>query len=259
MGIKLAGKEQFKGKEHLKQLYRVDVDQFWNINKIRKIESTLGGVTVGADQGLEDARLFAYGNNVWMCATIGGHTKNSWPVFGMLEEDRVRLGRPVYAKTSPQKNWMPFVLNGQLYLEYSINPHIVLSFDPLTGQCIEIAQGRINAQLARFEIHGGAPALRYTASSYLGLANTQERFWYQERYYGAVFYLFNAEPPFTITHMSRPLRIGSRKERVSYAAGMLFSGDRNSLLVSIGLCDCDNIIVSLSIKDIMAKLKPVEM
>ena len=40
---------------------------------------------------------------------------------------------------------------------------------------------------------------------------------------------------------------------------MILSEDQNSLIVSIGLCDCDNRIVSLRVEDILKKLKTVTL
>ena len=63
---------------------------------------------------------------------------------------------------------MPFEYNGLLYLEYSINPHIVLSYNPQTTQCSEVGRGKLNEALSRFQVHGGAPALRYNENNFLG-------------------------------------------------------------------------------------------
>ena len=241
----------------LKCLFRAEFSTEWALEDVQEIRAQVNGINVGNEDGLEDARLFRFLGNVWMYATVNGHNKTSWPVLGRLEENHAVLRKPKYEVPTPQKNWMPFEWNNRLYLEYSVNPHIVLRYHIDTDKCVCAGSNPVVCGFAIFEIHGGAPALRYDEDNFLGLANTQERFWYQERYYGAVFYLFDAKPPFRINRMTKPFRIKGRSERINYITGMEFSEERDHLILSIGVSDCDNVVVCLPMSSVLNALKPV--
>lgn len=257
IGISLPSNTLPGSQEDLKRLYRVDFDSDWSVKKLNKIQATIDGLIVGDNAGLEDARLFRYKGEVWMYATLSGHTKQCWPCIGRLHNNEVTLVRPKYDVESPQKNWMPFEANGNLYLEYSVNPHIVLSYDPESAECTLVGNTSCRENVPALQMHGGAPAIWCDSGHFLGLANTQEYFWYQKRYYAALFYLFEATPPFRVTHISRPIRIGSYKERIRYVAGMSMLSNRCSLIISIGIGDCDNCIVELKLSDIWKELESV--
>jgi hypothetical protein len=254
IGVNLSSDSWKDGLDDLKRLYRVDFNFDWSVNKLNKIQADIGGLVIGDNEGLEDARLFRYNDDVWMYATLSGHTKQCWPCFGRLNGNKVTLSKPKYHVEPPQKNWMPFEAAGKLYLEYSVNPHIVLSYDPRSSECFLVGNTSYKENTPSLQLHGGAPAIRYDNGRYLGVANTQEYFWYQERYYAAQFYLFEATPPFKVTHVSKPMRIGSYKERIRYVAGMSILNDRRSVIISLGIGDCDNAIFELKINDIRNEL-----
>lgn len=91
-----------------------------------------------------------------------------------------------------QKNWLPFVTRaGELMVQYSIEPHVVLSIDVATGRCVPLSTGgaiiggggesfasfQPLASLARKygRISGGAAPLHLPSYSlYLGLAHLKE-------------------------------------------------------------------------------------
>ncbi|MCH8084225.1 MAG: hypothetical protein IH885_08310, partial [Myxococcales bacterium] len=138
----------------------------WSVKKLSKIQATIDNLIVGDNEGLEDARLFCYKGDVWMYATISGHTKKSWPCIGRLYNNEVTLLRLKYDVESPQKNWMPFEVNGNLYLEYSVNPHIVLSCNPQTAECALVSNTAYQSNGSALQTHGGAPPVLIDADHF---------------------------------------------------------------------------------------------
>src|SRR5262245_66275885 len=195
-----------------------------------------------------------YRDSILAFANVGN---GNGPLLGVLKEDTVLLRSAVANVSAPQKNWMPFEYEECVYLEYSIQPHVILRFDPDSAQCTQAYC--TTAQPASFPsyLHGGAPALRLNDDLFLGVGNSQHSYWFQDRYYAAVFYLFEAKPPFRIVKATPPLRVQSRIERIQYICGLAFGEDRHTLTLSIGICDCDNRFVLVSLDQVLALLEPV--
>ena len=240
---------------NLKRLYFAEFDEDWQVNTMGPLQVTDGGRAVSDDQCLEDARLFSFKGETWMCATMGGHHKSAWPYFGPLRNGQVEILRPQLDVKPPQKNWMPFECQGHLYLEYTVSPRRILRYDPEAGS-LSFEAGEEQAWYSG-TIHGGAPAVRLSEKYFLGVANAQRLFWYQERYYAAVFYLFEARPPFRVHSATRPLRLNTRKERVQYVTGMVLDEKAQKLFLSFGLNDYDNKIISFDVSQITRRLREV--
>lgn len=240
---------------NLKRLYVAEFDEDWQVHTAGPLQVTEGERTISDDQCLEDARLFSFKGETWMCATMGGHGLGAWPCFGRLRNGQVEIHRPQLDVQPPQKNWMPFECQGRLYLEYMVSPRRILRYDP-EGGSLTFEAGEEQAWISGV-IHGGAPAVRLSEEYFLGVANVQRRFWYQERYYAAVFYLFEARPPFRVHSATRPLRLNTRKERVQYVAGMVLDESVQKLFLSFGLNDYDNKIMSLDVNRITRRLREV--
>jgi predicted GH43/DUF377 family glycosyl hydrolase len=112
-----------------------------------------------------------------------------------------------------EKNWTPFDYEGNLFLSYSISPHLV--FHPLKGtygcETISLSPDTIDWPLG--ELRGGTPAF-LDKDKYLSFfhsckkmssvhSNGKETLHY---FMGA--YLFQKDPPFQITHINSSPIIG---------------------------------------------------
>jgi hypothetical protein len=181
----------------------------------------------------------------------------AWPLLGVLKKDAVLLRSAVANFSTPQKNWMPFEYDDCLYLEYSIQPHVILRIDMNSAECTEAYRSTVDSSFPNY-LHGGAPPLRLNDDYFLGVGNSQHLYWFQDRYYAAVFYLFEAKPPFRVIKASPPLRVQSRVERIQYLCGLAFGENRDTLILSVGICDCDNRFVLVSLDEVLALLKPVQ-
>lgn len=232
-------------------LYRIDFDHYWRMTSIRKLKVILSGTRVHPAIFIEDIRLIMHQGSSLAVANGNG----AWPLLGTLDKDALSLRPAVAAFSPPEKNWMPFEFDNRIYLEYSIDPHVILAVDPNTAACTEIYRTQMLPHVFPNTVHGGAPSLRLSDDYFLGVGNSQHLYWFQERYYAAVFYLFEAKPPFRVVKASSPTRVSSRSGRIQYICGMTLGEDKTSVTLSMGVCDCDNRFVTVSLNEILALMQ----
>jgi hypothetical protein len=237
----------------IRALYRIDFDFDWNVCSIQRLSVVLNGELVDPVIFIEDVRLIVHGELLLAFANGNG----AWPLLGTLERDVLTLKSAIASFSAPQKNWLPFEYGGRLYLEYSIEPHLILAADAGSAECKEAYRTQLPPGIVPSTLHGGAPPLRLNEDYFLGTGNSQHLYWFQERYYAAVFYLFDAKPPFRIVKASPPVRVQSRADRIQYICGLAFAPDKKSVVVSMGVSDCDNYMVQISLKHILALMKDV--
>jgi hypothetical protein len=237
----------------IRALYRIDFDFDWNVSSIQRLSVVLNGALVDPVIFIEDIRLIMHGETFRAFANGSG----AWPLLGTLEQDVLILKSAAAPFSAPQKNWLPFEYGDRLYLEYSIDPHVILAADAGSAECMEAYRTQLQPGIAPSTLHGGAPPLRLNEDYFLGTGNSQHLYWFQERYYAAVFYLFDAKPPFRIVKASPPVRVQSRADRIQYICGLAFTPDKQSVVVSMGVCDCDNHMVQISLKHILSLMKDV--
>lgn len=243
-----------------KLLYLVNFDHQWQLTSCNSLNVFVDGALTCPSSGVEDVRLLRYAEGILAYATNRGNRRSAWPLLGALEGVDLILRSIDAPYAAPQKNWMPFVFDGVIYLEHSIHPRIVLRYCPESTSC-ELA-GSASLDCSHFdglEIHGGAPAVRINDRYFLGVGNSQRRFWYQERYYAPMFYLFEARPPFRIVRVSKPVRLASRLERVQYVCGMALNQDRRMLTLSYGVSDYDNHFVEVPLDVVIHLLDGLEL
>jgi predicted GH43/DUF377 family glycosyl hydrolase len=112
-----------------------------------------------------------------------------------------------------EKNWVPFVYNGNLLLAYSLVPHTI--FKPLldTGECETVYSTASASNWKWGELRGGTPAVQdgdiyvafFHTSNYI--ASTYSNGKRMQHYYMGA-YTFSAQPPFRINRISPEPIIG---------------------------------------------------
>ena len=104
-----------------------------------------------------------------------------------------------------EKNWCPFSVGGQLYFEYSVNPHIILACD-LHSNSIELAFHN-EAKRLPFHVEGVGPLRLSTPAVLLNDGGKGETFLgafhaVRDGDYYSAFYQFSTRPPFEIIAIS---------------------------------------------------------
>jgi predicted GH43/DUF377 family glycosyl hydrolase len=113
-----------------------------------------------------------------------------------------------------EKNWVPFDYRGNLFLSYSISPHLV--FEPFlddSGSCDFVSLSTPDINWNWGEIRGGTPALRI-GSKYLAFFHSSidmvsvHSEGDKALHYFIGAYTFEKDAPFRITHVSKEPIIG---------------------------------------------------
>jgi hypothetical protein len=232
------------------------INPFFNINNI-------------ADDrymGFEDPRVFTFMNKIWIITYFRG--KNfPFPSTKKTEE----MGHhviifPVDMSSNPvildykhansvEKNWMPFEFKNELYIVYSVIPHIILHVDVNTGKCVQ----KYNTSYKNdknYHIGNGAPPQLIAINDaiyFIGLGHTRGE------YKGDItrknfFYVFEATPPFLIKYMSIVFNIGKPSVHIEFGSGLLVDQQNKLIYVSYGEDDCYNSIVTLNLHYVLSLL-----
>lgn len=158
----------------------------------------------------EDPRLFRMNNKICLAfnATKENHYGRRVMFVGELSglenfgfEVSISAHDIEFESHSDQKNWVPFVAEGQLYFGYSLNPHTILAFNEYTKQVSALpneTKGEIDWKYGH--IRGGTPAIRW-GDEYLAFFHSS----FQSgslRWYVMGAYTFESKPPFRVTRIS---------------------------------------------------------
>ncbi len=180
-----------------------------------------------------------------------------------------------------EKNWVPFEyvdqdLNSHLYFEYYINPHRIFDVTSMeTGGLKHLtfpeapAFQNVHWPSSWGVIRGGTPAVKVDQDSYLGFFHSsfvdeKEMTWYVM---GA--YLFEASPPFRVTHISHypilfdslyntpPMGTADPAKRCIFPSGFLLENreGREVIQLSCGENDSSVKIITLDKEKLLHSLK----
>ena len=205
--------------------------------------------------GVEDARLFRYDGSLWGIANIlGAETQhdpcvNAVVIFN-LSQDLAQI-KPVTVMEIPkqvrQKNWAPFEYTPtdggrpRLLCEYSINPHQIIDctdFQNQDNQCKKIYSTTFEPANKYEKLSGGSCPILLTLlgeSLYVNVCHNYRTIGLSKHYYSFI-YTFRNAPPFDLTHISKPFKIG-RGEDIQFVSGMDYDPSTNELILSYGIDD----------------------
>lgn len=245
----------------IKSLYPINV----NYKLFYKCTKRVGGIYAS---GVEDPRIFLFNGEEWVMANCLGLAQqhhpcvNSMCIFKVSDPIRTfkMLTAPLEVKPHQrQKNWSPFEYNGELYCEYSIEPHVILKIDVDTGLAEEHWRSGANHNDIEEDasLRGGAPPILIQnpkregglqENFYLGIGHNRSA----ASGYLHFFYTFEATPPFKILQITPRFKLDGN-ERIQFAAGL--SAYNDMIYISYGVDDCYNRISRFYLKDIISILK----
>lgn len=145
-----------------------------------------------------------------------------------------------------EKNWSPFVFQDELYVTYTIEPHVVLKVDIDTGLCHTLATTDYSTRWQFGELRGGTPAIE-TEEGFLSIFHSN--YLVEENFlnpgtlpvYFAGAYLFRKEPPFDMIKMS-PVPFATEsfygktnKKKVIFPTGIII--ENNQVHFALGNSD----------------------
>jgi len=255
-------------------------ENFDPISKIELLDTRVDAFFTPSQS--EDARLFEFDGRLYIIFNDNLDIENPsylerrdmYVAELFIEDDNFQLG-PLLRLVHPkkyrfalwQKNWSPFVWNGNLLLSYSINPHEVLNLHWKNGACVPIDTTLKEIPWEFGALRGGTPAKlvdgEYLAFFHSGIVTTSkcsedEKIWHY--FMGA--YSFSAEPPFDlITASSKPIdalefyTYSSYFKRVIYPGGFIVE-DRN-LYLAYGKDDSEVWIATIDLDELKASMQPL--
>lgn len=171
-----------------------------------------------------------------------------------------------------EKNWTPFDYRGNLFLEYSLDPHLILYPIAKTENCETIALTETKTDWDWGTFRGGTPALKI-GNEYLSFFHSQIKMasihseGKEMLHYFMGAYTFSSEPPFKITKISPEPIWGKNfyhgenydrywgSVRVVFPCGVLL--DSQFIWITYGRQDHELWVVKLDKKGLLDSLKDV--
>ncbi len=234
----------------------------------------------------EDARLIEVNGKLFMIYSDNEDekiTKGGFRVFvGELKEREGKFYLESKRKLTEyegknenlrEKNWTPFNFNNELYLSYSLNPHLV--FKPLDNSSVSETVALSECPLPFWvwgDLRGGTQTLkiedRYLTFFHTAIrmatehSNDKEMLHY---FMGAA--IFDSAPPFSMTYISKEPIIGAgfftgqvHKQywgswRGIFPGGFICEGEH--IYIVYGRQNCEMWVVKLDKKELMDSLVPV--
>lgn len=218
--------------------------------------------------GIEDPRIFLFKNEEWsICNSLGLSQQQNPCVNAMCI---FKISDPILSfriltiplninPSQRQKNWSPFEYNGELYCEYSIDPHVILKIDIDTGLAEQKWETGSSNEIITSDtsLRGGAPPLliynhkilKFPEIFYLGVGHTRTR---ETSDYSHFFYMFESSPPFKILAKSDQFKLDGN-ERIQFVTGLSLYNDM--IYISYGVDDCYNRISRLYLTDLVTLFK----
>lgn len=205
------------------------------------------------DESIEDPRAIVRGENLIVSFCTYVHGKHGYahqamtgvrPGFVIEQPIHIEFGgnRGMQEQnTWHEKNWCPFLHDGQLHISYSLDggKHIVCA--TRGGRVVNVHYGKAPAWAWGMP-RGGTPPVLYAGHYWTFFHSATEWYLGKRRYHMGVL-AFEVKPPFNVTRMARfPLLSGSERNfRNSHAPPCVWPGGaimRDSIwTVALGIND----------------------
>lgn len=203
-------------------------------------------------RGCEDLRPFVLEGRLHALATTRDRTPDALCRIGLLTIEGGRVTRlvllPEVEPGRHEKNWVPLVHDGGLFVVYSYDPFRVFRCDVETGLLEEVA--RVDPPRRLDHLRGGTQAVRVpggflTATHEVSLAPGLGRT-YLHRF-------LLVDEGFTPRGATEPFFLLERG--IEFAAGLLADPGRDELLLSFGVRDATAAIARLSLAAVLSRLR----
>lgn len=211
------------------------------------------------DEQYEDPRILEYNSEYYVSCANYIYRKNYLihqkilvfdKSFNHIRNIHVEYdgnGKSTILNTKHQKNWTLFSFEDKLMMEYTMDPHVVLEIDPISGQVKKEYKTELKKTLkeswAFGELRMGPnPILKN--GFYHGFFHSSIEWKNPKRRYLMGYYKFNSSPPFEIIEISKnPILYGNEKDErvlegsplVVFPCGAIEKD--NEFIISFGLND----------------------
>jgi len=174
----------------------------------------------------------------------------------LLTVDESQILR-LFKTTSPEpvnneKNWMPFFDHENLMFVYSVNPHVILKCNTVTGACTQVAETEnphVNSKLR------GSSQARLYDGQYVAVAHWRT----SNSSYLSQAYTFEAKLPYKITAISPTFVIkaeGTKAQSlIQFVSG--FEIFEDTAYITYGEEDCDSKLFKVSMSALLDSMTSV--
>jgi len=196
-----------------------------SISFIKKIK-TKEGVS-----GYEDPRLFKYRNSYWIICTKIDKNGQRLIIFDINNSSK-EYELKYKNRNKVEKNWLPFVVNDELYFLYSIDPYIVLKYNE--NECIKVVS-TVKKNIFSEKIGGSVPGIdfKYNNRDYFmfgGHISINKYHIIRKNF----FFLTEKTFPFDIKFHTEILDFNNHP--IEFLSGMYIKNDK--VVLSYGVNDC---------------------
>lgn len=213
-------------------------------------------------KGLEDLRLFYYNDELYFTATSCELNKLGIPKMCLgtfeIKNDHEKqklisvneitlLEGPAVERA--EKNWMPLVIENDLYLIYSFKPYIIYKHNFQTKKSKQFITKDPLCDFSRFA--GSAPPIKFD-EGYLVMVH--EGIWLDRKYYIHRFVYLDKN--LDVKKISKPFTF--KHTGVEMCCGMVIDHNENKLIMSIALEDREAYLALLDLVQIRSLLKDLK-
>jgi tetratricopeptide (TPR) repeat protein len=217
--------------------YLADVSPIdFSVSNIRTIQDKTGKERFPTlVRGYEDLRLASVNETLYASATVRDHDPHMRCQIAICElNEQGEIVRD-WDQSSPrdEKNWMPFVQPWiGLSFVYSVDPTVIVNFDPETGIVREVA--RSTPTVALDHVRGGSQVIALpSGEGWLGVVHEVVILDDRRRY---LHRFARFDDRFRLTHLSHAWRYGGPL-RIEFAAGLALLEDQGSIVMGVGIDD----------------------
>lgn len=211
-------------------------------------------------QGLEDCRLFPYEGAFWFsCSTFDTNPSGAIQI-SLCKMETATLDRPVkVASLLPlkgpdpnrhEKNWLPFIKDGELCFVYGSDPFTLRKPNLNTGETTVIVQHAQEHDFSRFR--GSAPPIEWD-DGYLMLIHEVVQlpdysrcYLHRFVYLTSDFWIEKVSRPFTFTHSG-----------IEYCLSMTLDHMEEKLILPVGIEDHEAHLAFVDVAEVRAMLHPL--
>lgn len=212
--------------------YLLTIDANYQVINLQLIDdSAVRGPGSPAAYGIEDVRLFLQEGKVWgIGAGIAPGDRGELSVTQVaFEVEGTRIARlyvgPRPAGSTCEKNWVPLLADGKVWLNYSLDPTHFIEFRH--GEFV-VPEGLGSA--ASFELRNGTPFIPW-GRGYMALAHSPPLWWNNRAHY--LHHVVILDQQRRLVEVSSGFFLVKRG--TEFACGLCRQG--NKLVVSLGIAD----------------------
>ena len=225
-------------------LLTIDTD-YQVIDRQLMDDSAVRGPGSPAAYGIEDVRLFLHEGKVWgIGAGIAPGDQGKLSVTQVAFEvegpriERLHVG-PRPAGSTYEKNWVPVLADGKVWLNYSLDPTQFIEFRE--GEFV-VPDG-LSSAASSFELRNGTPFIAW-GRGYMALAHSPPLWWNNRAHY--LHHVVILDQQRRLVEVSSGFFLVKRG--TEFACGLCRQGDK--LVVSLGIADRYAVLLEMPLRAI---------